>query len=307
MPTKSQVLRPKLLMAKSKDSPWKGAYTLTGHTAAVMEAVTTLIDELGDGLIEQFSLHQHRDALKATACLAAFLHDLGKANDHFQAVVRKLKNPIEHPQLMRHEALSVLLAWEMQDWLASGNGDLMVALAAAGGHHLKLGGENGKQTDEVGQLRDSGVDDWTRGDRLLLYTNHQHFAGLLRYGQKACNLARKLPQNLPTSWTITDIKTRRQQLLNEFVTWNADPVLTAVVKALLVAGDTSGSALPANNVAIRPWIKQQIHYTLTEAELEHVVEERLQGDTLRLFQEQLGNAASRVTQARAGCGTGKTF
>jgi CRISPR-associated endonuclease/helicase Cas3 len=96
-------------------------------------------------------------------------------------------------------------------------------------------------------------------------------------------------------------------LLREFVCWDADPVFTAVVKALLVAGDTSGSALPANDVAIRGWIEQQIRYTLTEAELQHVVNERLQGKTLHPFQVQLGEAKARVTLARAGCGTGKTL
>lgn len=307
MISSNQTLRPKLLLAKSKETPWKGAYTLTGHTSAVVEAVTTLLDELGNGLINQFELPQDFETFRATARLAAFLHDLGKANDHFQAVVRKLKNPIEHPQLIRHEVLSILLAWELREWLSTGKGDVMVAIAAAGGHHLKLGGEAGKQTDEVGEIRESGVDEWTRGDRLLLYTNHQHFRGLLRYGQKVCELGSNFPQGLPTMWTIADIKQRRHLLLQQFSTWDADPVLTAVVKGLLVAGDTSGSALPANNVAIRPWIQTQIRYTLTESELQHVVNERLQGHQLRPFQEQLGNATSRVTLARAGCGTGKTL
>lgn len=307
MPVKNQTLRPKLLLAKSKEARWRGAYTLTGHTASVVESVTTLIDELGDRLIDQFWLYQNRKALRATARLAAFLHDFGKANDHFQAVVRKLKNPTEHPQLMRHEVLSILLAWELRDWLATGDGNLMIAIAAAGGHHLKLGGEAGKQTDEVGEIRESGVDTWTRGDRILLYTNHKHFTGLLRYGQKVCGLASDLPQNLPTTWTITDLKQRRQRLLQEFTNWDADPVFAAVIKALLVAGDTSGSALPANDLAIKPWIRQQIHYTLTEPELHHVITERLNGGELRLFQKQLGDATSRVTLARAGCGTGKTL
>jgi CRISPR-associated endonuclease/helicase Cas3 len=307
MSVKNQTLRPKLLLAKSMQKPWKGAYTLTGHTASVVEAVTTLIDGLGDGLVAQFGLHQNRETLRATARLAAFLHDLGKANDHFQAVVRKLKNPMENPQLMRHEALSILLAWQLRDWLATGNGDLMIAIAAAGGHHLKLGGEGGKQTDEIGEIRSAGVDEWTRGDRILLYTNHKHFTGLLRYGQKVCGLTSKIPQNLPTIWTIADIKQRRQLLLRQFTTWEADPVFTAVVKALLVAGDTSGSALPANNLAIQPWIQTQIDYTLTEPELQHVLDERLKGDTLYPFQESLGKATARVTLARAGCGTGKTL
>jgi len=304
---KTPTLRPKLLLAKSMNKPWKAAYGLTGHTADVVEAVTTIIDELNVDLLRQFGLSQSLAELKGTAQLAAFLHDLGKANDHFQAVVRKLKNPMNNPQLMRHEALSVLIAWEMRDWLSSGEGDFQVAIAAAGGHHLKLGGEAGKQTDEVGAIRYSRVDQWTRGDRLWLYTNHKHFIGLLKYGQKVGGLAPTLPTNLPTTWTITDLKQRQKAILREFVTWDTDPVFTAVVKALLVAGDTSGSALPANNVAIRGWIEQQIRYTLTESELQHLVDERLKGSPLRPFQEQLGSAQARVTLARAGCGTGKTL
>ncbi|BAY15030.1 hypothetical protein NIES21_08160 [Anabaenopsis circularis NIES-21] len=308
MSIKMQTLRPKLLLAKSMEVPWKGAYTLTGHTASVVEAVTTLIDTLGNQLLFQFGLSCCDLAqLRATARLAAYIHDLGKANDHFQAVVRKLKNPMEHPQLIRHEALSVLLAWELRDWLATGDGNFLIAIAAAGGHHLKLGGESGKQTDELGEIRESGVDAWTRGDRILLYTNHQHFIGLLRYGQKACGLASHLPQDLPTSWTIADIKQQRKILLQEFAIWEADSILTAVVKALLVAADSSGSALPVNNVPIQPWIQTQIHYTLTEPELQRVVDERLNGDMLHPFQKDLGNTTSRVTLARAGCGTGKTL
>jgi CRISPR-associated endonuclease/helicase Cas3 len=58
MSVKKQSLRPKLLLAKSKGTPWKGSYTLTGHTAAVVEAVTTLLDELGNELLIQFGLSQ---------------------------------------------------------------------------------------------------------------------------------------------------------------------------------------------------------------------------------------------------------
>lgn len=300
-------LRPKLLLAKSMNKPWKAAYGLTGHTADVVEAVTTLVDELGIACLQQFGLSQSLEELKATAQLAAFLHDLGKANDHFQAVVRKCKNPMNNPQLMRHEMISVLLAWEMQDWLSTGQGNFYVALVAAGGHHLKLGGEAGKRTDEIGVIRNSGCDQWTRGDLLWLYTTHKHFIGLLKYGQKLCSLNLSLPNNLPTNWTIKDLKQKQKVLLGEFVAWDTDLAFTAVVKALLIAGDTSGSALPANDVSIREWIEKQLRYTLTEAELQHVVVERLEGKSLRPFQENLGKAEQRVTLARAGCGTGKTL
>jgi len=305
----SKELPPKLLLAKSweKDAQCRGIYTLTGHTACVVKAVTTLFDGLKSQLAQQFELPNSQDSLRATVRLAAFLHDIGKANDHFQAVVHHQKKPIQHPQLIRHEVLSVLLAFELREWLTTGGGDFMTAVAAAGGHHLKLGGKNGKRTDELGELKRSGVDKCTRGDRLLLYTEHRHFTGLLRYGQKACGLTGKIPTDLPTSWKSRDIMNRRLDILNEFLEWEPDPVLTAVVKALLIAGDTSGSTLPNNNLDIQEWIQAQINHTLEESELQRVMDARLQSHPLRPFQKHLGDARTRVTLVRAGCGTGKTL
>jgi CRISPR-associated endonuclease/helicase Cas3 len=54
------------------EKPWKGSYTLTGHTAAVVEAVTTLVDELSEGLFAQFGLQQYRETLRATAVWLRF-------------------------------------------------------------------------------------------------------------------------------------------------------------------------------------------------------------------------------------------
>lgn len=49
-------LKPDFLLAKSIETPWLGAYTHVGHTAAVVEAVTTLVDTLGNRLLSQFGL-----------------------------------------------------------------------------------------------------------------------------------------------------------------------------------------------------------------------------------------------------------
>jgi CRISPR-associated endonuclease/helicase Cas3 len=78
-------LKPDKLLAKSyQTGHWKGSYSLVGHTSDVVDAVTTLVDTLGDRLIEQFGLTCNLSYLRATARLAAYLHDWGKANHHFQ-------------------------------------------------------------------------------------------------------------------------------------------------------------------------------------------------------------------------------
>ena len=146
-------LRPDLLLAKSiQGKSWKGSYGLVGHTGDVVNAVSTLVDILGERLIRQFDLQYQLSYLKATARLAAYLHDWGKANEQFQMMVRRLRHPLNEPQMLRHEVVSVLMAWEFKEWLEQGDGDFLTALAAAGGHHLKLGGKAGKQTDEIGEI-----------------------------------------------------------------------------------------------------------------------------------------------------------
>lgn len=307
-------LIPDRLLAKSVEGKWKGSYSLIGHTADVVRAVTILIDTLDDRLINQFELGCDLAYLRATARLAAYLHDWGKANDHFQGVVRSRmpnaspkRNPMQNPQLIRHEIVSILLAWEFRAWLKEGKGDFMTALAAAGGHHLKLGGKNGKDTSEIGEIRPCG------DDKIHLYLFHQDFKQLLRFGIKqiGCPETVKLAHKPTTEWSVTQIKQRREALLtldeNCFADWQPNSVLLAVVKALLVAGDAVGSAFPQTNLKLEQWIQDALtKHILTETDLQKVMDVRLQGNPLRQFQIDLGNIRTRVSLARAGCGTGKT-
>ncbi|MGL4879585.1 MAG: CRISPR-associated endonuclease Cas3'', partial [Waterburya sp.] len=322
-------LKPDLLLAKSfTPGSWKGSYSLVGHTADVVNAVSTLVDILGERLIEQFGLQCSLSYLKATACLAAYIHDWGKANEHFQGVVRaKIKDAYpkrflpNNPQIIRHEVVSVLLAWEFREWLEQGEGDFLTALAAAGGHHLKLGGKNGTPTDEFGEIRQSG------DDRLFLYVIdvidgqqqfNCHFKQLLKYGIKALDLPKniKLSQKPSLFWSVKQIKEKRFQIA-EFLSndWQSDSVFLAVIKSLLIAGDAIGSAIPnvkqstedEKKITIKGWINKEVRRTLDEDKLQQVIDARLDGNQLRPFQIQLAQSRKRVTLARAGCGTGKTL
>lgn len=307
-------LTPDRLLAKSVEGKWKGSYSLVGHTADVARAVTILIDVLGDRLINQFDLGCDFSYLRSTARLAAYLHDWGKANDHFQGVVRSRmpnaspkRNPMQNPQLIRHEIVSILLAWEFRAWLKEGEGDFMTALAAAGGHHLKLGGKNGKDTSEIGEIRPCG------DDKVHLYLFHPDFKQLLRFGikQVGCPETIKLAQKPTTEWTVTQIKRRREALLTLdedcFANWQPHEVLLAVVKALLVTGDAIASAFPQTNLNLKAWIQDALKENiLTATNLQSVMNARLQSNLLRQFQIDLGNIKTRVGLARAGCGTGKT-
>ncbi len=310
MPPKSVLpkLEPDILLAKSSApgaADWQGAYHLVGHTAAVVKSVTSLIDCLGDRLIEQFGLTCEFKTLRATARLAAYLHDWGKANDHFQMVVRHKRNPLEQPQLIRHEIASVLLAWEFREWLQQcPDADFMVALAAAAGHYLKLGGKLGKDTSDLGEVREG------TGDTCLYwYVHHPYFRKLIRYGMKTLGLPKTIPAfKFSQRWEIGEIKRdKRQAILNVFADWQPDTALLAVMKALLIAGDSIGSASAQVPIDIHQWIKNELSETLTKTDLQKVIDARRGEHPLRQFQIDLKEKSTRVTMARAGCGTGKTL
>jgi CRISPR-associated endonuclease/helicase Cas3 len=267
--------------------------------------VTSLVDCLGDRLIEQFGLTCEFKTLRATARLAAYLHDWGKANDHFQMVVRHQRNPLEQPQLIRHEIASMLLAWEFREWLQQcPDANFKVALAAAGGHHLKLGGKQGKDTSELGEVREG------TGDTCLYwYVHHPYFRKLIRYGMKTLGLPRTIPPfKFSQRWEVGELKRdKRQAVLDAFTDWEPDIALLAVIKALLVAGDSIGSASAQVSVSIHQWIKDELSETLTIADLQKVIDARRGKHALRQFQIDLKEKSTRVTMARAGCGTGKTL
>ncbi|MEM9809108.1 MAG: CRISPR-associated helicase Cas3', partial [Cyanobacteria bacterium P01_D01_bin.56] len=259
-------------------------------------------------LITQFGLECTLGELKATARLAAYLHDWGKANDHFQGVVRykmsdaaPKRNAMQTPQLIRHEALSVLLAWEFKDWLGQAEGDFMTALAAAGGHHLKLGGKAGKRTDNVGELRQCG------DDQIHLFTTHNSFISLLKYGRKTFGLNGLSNFKPPRNWKVYEIEKYQRLIRNAFEDWNRNSTLLAVLKGLLICGDSIGSAAPSVDISIAKWIEQEINRTLNHEKIEQIIQERLAGHALRPFQEKLAASNARVSLARAGCGTGKTL
>ena len=306
-------LTPDRLLAKSIEGRWKGSYSLVGHTADVVARVSKLVDVLGTRLIEQFNLSCDLDSLRATMRLAAYIHDWGKANDHFQGVVRKdmpeaspKRYPLQTPQLVRHEILSLLIAWEFREWLREADGHLETALIAGGGHHLKLGGKAGKQLDYIDEtvLRPCG------DSSLSIYLFHPDFKRIFRFGIKQLGCPEKihLSHKPATELSVKHIKESLTNLLfDELPKFELDPVLAAVCKALIICGDSIASAAPSVNISIDQWIEEEVSRTLDEEKTQKIIDARLQGHQLRDFQTLLADSRKRVTLARAGCGTGKTL
>ncbi|HDQ99816.1 MAG TPA: CRISPR-associated helicase/endonuclease Cas3, partial [candidate division WOR-3 bacterium] len=83
---------PARLLAKSSRNPDapRQAETLPGHLGSVVAAVRTTFRVAGTVLLDAMGLTNSADAagLEAALLRAAILHDIGKANSHFQEAVR---------------------------------------------------------------------------------------------------------------------------------------------------------------------------------------------------------------------------
>jgi CRISPR-associated endonuclease/helicase Cas3 len=79
------------------------------------------------------------------------------------------------------------------------------------------------------------------------------------------------------------------------------------MKACVIAADVAGSALPKHKKKIAFWIREALNRRPTTDQIQKIVDDRLQGLSLRPFQSALGATKARVVLAQAGCGTGKTL
>ncbi len=314
----------------------KGAAKYTGHISLVMQAADVLIDRLGQVMLRQLGLDRLDFVYFAdTVKLAAWLHDWGKNSAHFQEMVYlKTLDPLskdpkiqaylreirsaakqhDDRQMLRHEIISGILALQIpavREWLEKllPNADLMVAVWAAMGHHLKAGVD--KHGKPLG-LKISEILDGT-GSELRIYTSHPDFKAMLRSGCQHLGVSdREIPEFPDEIWTREKLEQSLKSLFNEFIefettlTWEKQRFVAAV-KATVIAADLAGSALPLAEEDFQQWMGEVLDLKLTSDELQQLLDLSLNGKKLYPFQQQIANSQNRVTLVTAGCGTGKTI
>lgn len=327
------LLAKSLSVADRDNERARGAAKYTGHISCVMQAADVLIDELGLQMLRQLGLEAiiDFDYFANTVRLGTYLHDWGKANQHFQEMVhlksldsrstdpkllayRKAiqSSSREHSdrQMLRHEVISGILALSVpsfRQWLTQyPNANLVIAVWAAIGHHFKIGiGQNNQPSGEIGFIPDG------TGDELEIYAHHSDFRAVLEMGKKALKLPEQLPDLPPRVWSKQELCKALIALRQEFVefehslTWEQQKFVAAV-KATVVAADLAGSALPQAQEDFKVWMRDVLRLTLSSVELQKLVDQRLEGKPPYPFQDKIASSQSRITLVKAGCGTGKT-
>lgn len=276
--------------------------TILEHTVEVMAAAERLVEVTGKWQLNALGLDPDVwiGRLRRELLLAAFLHDLGKAGDHFQGMIWRIRTL---PQAIRHEAISFWIATRpiVRDWVRPALGDspmLELVLWAIAGHHRKFPPQDPREAPEV-----------------CLLLSHRDFRDVLVWGAERLGLGP--PPELAEDFLR--FSPSRRSVIREFENAQVDAVCLmkrlshqekrylALLKACLICADVAGSIGRTGNRTMAEWIEQAFRNVPTVAVLDQIVTKKLGASRLHGFQEQVGARKERVVLVRAGCGSGKTL
>jgi CRISPR-associated endonuclease/helicase Cas3 len=292
--------------------------TLLGHLQSVHASAEAVLDGAAAQMLAAFGLSENMlPRFRKIVTLAAAVHDVGKANDHFQGMITRSQARADYDwrQAVRHEWLSwwwlhqpSVRCWaettveEPDDWF-------LVACCVAG-HHPKLG-------------RATPPDHTTAGSEMIALWGHSDFELVRLWLKETFPADHSIPRepNAPivVGQALQDdvVAEIHRQFVDihahvENLAWSEREEwlrICAAGKACMVASDVAGSAL-SEKLSDLPgqssWIRRCLAVRPNPEDIQRLVDERLGDQDERPFQAQVGGAASRVTLVTAGCGCGKT-
>lgn len=280
-----------------------GRQTILQHSRAVMEAAERLVEMTGVAQLRALGLEGGLwfDRLRREIQIAGLLHDLGKANDHFQGMIQGMR---PYPQAIRHEAVSYWIATRslIQEWVGHALGDVSsveLVLWAIAGHHRKF---PPPEPDDAA------------GAELHVFLAHRNLREVLTWGGERLGLP--APPELPNSIVRF---TSRENVIREFEDAQIDADerfaqlsgeekrYLSLLKACLIGADVAGSIGRKGTATMTQWIGEAFANVPSPEQLNGIVEKKLNGRRLHPFQERVAGTQNRVVFVRAGCGSGKSL
>ncbi len=309
------IATPRQLLAKTPrpGEPFE-RFTLVAHSRHVTDAAEAIIESVGTEALAALGLGQRSWApiLRRIVVAGAGLHDIGKANDNFLAMLLK-KDP--QLQAIRHEVVPLVLAYAndgFSRWLKAllfDDEERLLVLAIVAFHHLKYN-----------KARNWGI---AGGRPITIFLSHPDLVAAVSNLASRLNVREVLPSLADATFSASDTRTRVLDAREEFHDaleglWRGlsphHPYrrLLPLAKHLVAAADGAGSAAVKQDDSSLPGA---ITYYVTSAlarrceveELDELIDSSLAGHNPHDFQRQVAYEETRFVIARAGCGSGKTL
>lgn len=296
-------------------SPENAAHLLIVHAANVSRACAKLADCVGERAFHNMGMAEDAVQLRKLLEWFGWMHDLGKANSHFQSMLSP-SSRLTIVQMLRHEVVSGILMNQdpnLRKWLHTFPDDSRyLLLSAVLGHHIKF---------------DKGVIAKPSTEMKVLVTNPD-WMEILKEICRHFQLPDPLPssQNLVLSFNKCSLTLRASEeltkLQRELDKWSRkhsknDDIKKhlALTKTLGIAGDVVASALGELGKSaeeIEEYIDDHLVGTgLTQTDLDELIEKCMRSHgkliKLRSFQKEAAKSKSTVTLIEAGCGSGKSL
>jgi CRISPR-associated endonuclease/helicase Cas3 len=290
---------------------------LVWHLRDVYQSAEALVTCNGIAQLQAIGLDPSEwlERFRKTLLLAAAIHDLGKANNHFQAMIHDASPRPDRKQPIRHEWISIWIANQpaMKQWLlpAVDGCELCwhIAMFAVSGHHPKTGRaapslstvEKGAEPVEVLSSHEDfenglqHIRDWFGLDRTLPEVAQLLYRG--RGDQQTSEAFAQVVKDLDVYWR------------NSFKRKHEWRRLCAITKVSLICADVAGSALwekLENPEQRSDWIQECLGHVPTRDDFVAIVNARLGENKSFNFQNQIAASTASVTLLEAGCGGGKT-
>jgi len=288
--------------------------TLLGHLQAVHAAALTIIDACGKSMVAVFRLPiSDLPRFRQVVAIAAAIHDVGKANSHFQGMLTRSadRSRYDFRQALRHEWVSLLWLQQssVQQWIREilpNESDILMLECCICGHH-----PGPKRPTPPASIEGAGSE-------IPTSFHGPHFLQITEWLQQVSGSS--VPPQV-SEWTLKFDESSAHDPIVTLARWhmraqnrfdNLSPDgkrFIAAAKACMVAADVAGSALTERKQVPQQqaeWIRSTLATLPKAADIETLVKERLGGLPERPFQTNVADSKQRVTLVTAGCGCGKT-